>query len=413
MTADSAVLDASPTADAIDRLWFLLMADENFTLGLRMAARPGRAMSPVLVVLRIGFIVVAVEGLIMLLVHAQGPAAHMLGIHSEWGLAALDAAALVTISSPIIYFWVIRPYISARNDAEARLRQHKHALQERVAELEEAQSRLERQGADLIRLAENLRIARDAADIANRAKSEFLATMSHELRTPLNAVIGFSEIMISETFGPVGSVKYRGYAEDIHASGHHLLDLINDILDLAKVESGSDELNEEDIAVPTVAESVLRLVKQRAEKGGVRLELDIPDDPPLLHADKRKLKQILVNLLTNAIKFTDAGGTITLGARCEVDHGYVFQIADSGIGMKPEDIPKALSRFGQVDDDPGRQQEGTGLGLPLTMALAERHGGSLELESELGVGTTATVRFPPRRIVLAPVSRSVDGRDAG
>jgi signal transduction histidine kinase len=294
---------------------------------------------------------------------------------------------------------VIRPYVLARSRAEAELRESERALRERVVELEDVKCRLEQQGAELAGLAQDLHTARDQADAANRAKSEFLAAMSHELRTPLTAILGFSEVIKTETFGPVGSMKYRGYAEDIHASGQHLLDLINDILDLSKVEAGSDELHEEDVDAPAVARSVLRLVRQRAEKGGVRLESDIADAPPLLRADKRKLKQILVNLLTNAIKFTDAGGKVTLGARGGANGGYVFQIVDTGIGMAPEDIPKALSQFGQVVNDPNRRQEGTGLGLPLTKSLVELHGGCLELHSKLGVGTTATVRFPAERIV--------------
>ncbi len=244
-----------------------------------------------------------------------------------------------------------------------------------------------------------LRYAKDSAEIANRAKSEFLAAMRHELRTPLNAIIGFSEIIQSETFGPVGSVKYCAYAEDINDSGQHLLALINDILDLSKVESGLDELYEEDIEVPAVIQSVLRLVQQRGGDGGLALELDFPDNLPLLRGDKRKLKQILVNLLTNAIKFTDASGKVTLRAWCRADSDFVFQIIDTGIGIAAKDIPKALSRFGQVDGDLNRQYQGTGLGLPLTKALVELHGGNLTIDSVLGVGTTVTVVIPSQRVI--------------
>jgi len=306
--------------------------------------------------------------------------------------------------------------ITERMQAERALQESERALQERVAELELAQRRLEQQGENLVRLADDLGLARDQAEAANRAKSEFLAAMSHELRTPLNAIIGFSEIIKDETFGPVGSVKYRSYAEDINESGQHLLALINDILDLSKVESGLDDLYEEDIEVPAVIESVLRLVQQRGADGGVALDLDFTDDLPLLRGDERKLKQILVNLLTNAIKFTDAGGKVTLRAWCRADSGFVFQIIDTGIGIAAEDIPKALSRFGQVDGDLNRQYEGTGLGLPLTKALVELHGGCFDLQSQVGAGTTATVRFSATRIVrsqqdaYAPV---VDDRVAG
>jgi PAS domain S-box-containing protein len=288
--------------------------------------------------------------------------------------------------------------ITDRKLAEERLQKSEKNLQMRIAELEEAQRRLKDQEANLISLAGDLKIARDQAEAANRAKTEFLATMSHELRTPLNAIIGFSEIIQTETLGPVGSVKYRDYASDIHESGHHLLDLINDILDLSKVESGLDELHEQDIEVTELAHSVWRLIQQRAEKQGVRLILQLPEEPPALYADLRKLKQILVNLMSNAIKFTEAGGTVKMKVWFRGDSGYVFQVVDTGIGIALEDIPKALSQFGQVDSTLGRRHEGTGLGLPLTKALVELHGGSLDLQSEPGVGTTVTARFPAERI---------------
>jgi len=246
-----------------------------------------------------------------------------------------------------------------------------------------------------------LQHAAETAESANRAKSEFLAAMSHELRTPLNAIIGFSSILENESFGPLGNTRYRSYAEDISSSGQHLLALINDILDLSKVESGVDELHESLIEVPNVIESVIRLVRQRANDGGLTLESDVPDYLPLLRADERKLKQILVNLLSNAVKFTDTG-KVTLRTWSHNESGYVFQVIDTGIGIAPQDIPKALSRFGQVDSDLNRQYSGTGLGLPLTKALVEMHGGYLDLQSEVGAGTWATVRFPPERLIRMP-----------
>jgi signal transduction histidine kinase len=282
------------------------------------------------------------------------------------------------------------------------LRENEQILQAQIADLEKAQRKLEIQGADLVRLADELLVARDEARAADRAKSEFLAAMSHELRTPLNAVIGFSEIITNETFGPVGSVKYCDYANDINQSGQHLLGLINDILDLSKIESGTDDLHEKRIEFSEIASAALKLVEQRANKGGIKLELELLDPLPALRADERKLKQILVNLLSNAVKFTDAGGAVTLRAWCRMDNGHAFQIVDTGIGIKSEDISKALSRFGQVDGDLNRQYEGTGLGLPLTKALVEQHGGTLELQSEAGVGTTVTVRFPAERIEELP-----------
>jgi signal transduction histidine kinase len=285
-------------------------------------------------------------------------------------------------------------------------------LQERVADLEKAQRKLKLQGADLTRLADDLLITRDEARAADRAKSEFLAAMSHELRTPMNAVLGFSEIMKNETLGPIGNTKYREYADDIHDSGNHLLGLINDILDLSKIESGTDELNEDTIEIPKIIQSALKLVAQRAEQGAIKLQVEIADQIPALRADERKLKQILVNLLSNAIKFSDAGDEVALWAWCRKGSGHVFQIIDTGIGITPEDIPKALSRFGQVDADLNRHYEGTGLGLPLTKVLVEQHGGTLELQSQAGVGTTVMVRFPAVRIVHSPHdAKSVNAAD--
>jgi PAS domain S-box-containing protein len=253
--------------------------------------------------------------------------------------------------------------------------------------------------SDQKRAEEAMLVAREQAEGANRIKSEFLANMSHELRTPLNAIIGFSEIIKGETFGPIGSSQYLEYAGDINESGQHLLDLINDILDLSKVESGTDELREEIIEIPEIIRSILILVRGRAQKGNVQLELDVPDDAPALLADQRKLKQILINLLSNAIKFTLAGGKVTLRAWSRAESGYVFQVIDTGIGIAFKDIPKALAPFQQIDSQLDRKFEGTGLGLPLSKSLIEMHGGSLDLQSQAGVGTTVTVRFPAERIV--------------
>ncbi len=272
--------------------------------------------------------------------------------------------------------------------------------EERIWELLSVKSALEKQGQEVVGLAEDLAVARNQAEDADRTKSEFLAVMSHELRTPLNAIIGFSEIMKEETFGPVGSTRYRDYVMDIHASGQHLLDLINDILDLSKVESGADELREENIEIRELVGSLVAMVKERGKKNGVELETELDAHLPVLRADKRKLKQILLNLLSNAIKFIDTDGSVTLKAWCSVKNGYVFQVIDTGIGIALEDIPKALAPFQQIDSSLNRRHEGTGLGLPLSKSLAEMHGGSLDLQSQVGVGTTVTVRFPAERVVV-------------
>ncbi len=181
-----------------------------------------------------------------------------------------------------------------------------------------------------------------------------------------------------------------------------MLELVNDILDLSKIEFGVEELQEEEIDILETIRSVYALVKERGRRGCVELELQVPDQLPALCADRRKLKQILVNVLNNAIKFTNGGGNVRLKVWSREDSGYVFQITDTGIGIAQKDIPQALSQFGQIDSDLNRKYEGTGLGLPLTKSLIQMHGGSLDLQSEVGIGTTATIRFPAKRIV-API----------
>jgi signal transduction histidine kinase len=259
-------------------------------------------------------------------------------------------------------------------------------------DLQQANAALEGRIADISR-------AKEEAELANRSKSEFLAMMSHELRTPLNAVIGFSDLMRMEAFGPVGSKRYRDYAGDIHDSARHLLSLINDILDLSKIERGSMKPDDEDMNVPAAVHAVETLVKDRAQRGKVALALDCPETLPVLRADPRQFKQMLANLLSNAIKFTDPGGAVTVRVYCDPARGYVFEVDDSGVGMTKADIPKAMAPFVQVDRSLSRKHEGTGLGLPLTKRMIELHGGRLEIESEPGVGTTATLVFPLSRIV--------------
>ena len=253
---------------------------------------------------------------------------------------------------------------------------------------------IERRGAE-----REIYAAKEHAELANRAKSEFLANMSHELRTPLNAVIGFSEVIASQILGPIGNDKYAEYANDIHASGEHLLELINDILDLSKIEAGKLELHEEDVDIERAIRAALTLVKERAEAGGLRLDRIVPKTLPMLRADERKLKQMLLNMLSNAIKFTPKGGRVLLRIGVDRRHGLTFEVSDTGIGIAPEDIPRAMSPFGQVESAMTRTCEGTGLGLPLIRALAEAHGASFTLDSAIGVGTTARVRFPRARVI--------------
>ncbi len=250
---------------------------------------------------------------------------------------------------------------------------------------------------------QSLTAAKDEAESANRTKSAFLANMSHELRTPLNAIFGFSEIIKSEMFGPVGSPKYRAYADDIHGSAVLLLDLINDILDFSKAEAGKLQSRDDEIEMHEVVAAALRLVRDNSRAGGLHFVDEVANDLPFLRADARMMKQILLNLLSNAVKFTPAGGHIAVGAFIDRDGSFVITVRDTGIGIAPDDIPVVMSAFGQADNSLTRQQRGTGLGLPLVKSLAEVHGGTFKLESQLGAGTTATVRLPATRVIARPV----------
>ncbi len=243
-----------------------------------------------------------------------------------------------------------------------------------------------------------LREAKNEADLANRAKSVFLANMSHELRTPLNAILGFSEMTAQQAFGPLGNERYVEYAEHIHESGQHLLELINDILDVSTIEAGKLELHDDEVDITTITEASLYLIKPRAEAGQVNLSYSIVDHLPSLRADRRRVKQIVLNLLSNAVKFTPAGGRVSLGAKINREGGLSFTVADTGIGMDEDGIAKALSEFGQVGIDDSSTTEGTGLGLPLTKRLVEAHGGTLDIESAPKKGTTVTVHFPAERV---------------
>jgi len=239
--------------------------------------------------------------------------------------------------------------------------------------------------------------AKNSAESASRAKSEFLANMSHELRTPLNAIIGFSEILKQEPLGPLGHASYREYVRDVHESGVHLLKIINDILDLSKIEVGKLSLNEMPIDLRDAVESCIRIVRERAATAGLDLTADLLAQLPILNADERMVKQVLLNLLSNAIKFTPAGGTVRVSAGINADCGMFIRIADSGIGIAPADIEMALQPFVQIDSTLQRKYQGTGLGLPLARSMVEMHGGRFIIESTVGAGTTITVHFPPER----------------
>jgi signal transduction histidine kinase len=302
----------------------------------------------------------------------------------EW-LAVAIAAVMVLIIALGLLGSVLDQHLASRATAEAaRLRHH-------IGELELTKRQLEATSADL-------QTALNVAATASQAKSQFLATMSHELRTPLNAIIGFSEMLAGETFGPLGDERYPDYARSIHASGRHLLQLINDILDFTRLDAGRLELHDEEIDLGDLVADTLRMIELEAARAGIVLEIALDDDLPLLRADARRVRQVLLNLLSNAVKFTPRGGAVRLTA---ISRGSELDIviADTGIGIAAEDIPRALERFGQVDSSLSRKYEGTGLGLPLARRLMELHGGRLDLESAVGIGTTVTANFPGERLV--------------
>lgn len=258
-------------------------------------------------------------------------------------------------------------------------------------------------------LEESLRWAKEQADAANRSKSAFLASMSHELRTPLNAILGFSELMKNETFGSVGHPKYAEYLKDIHFAAGHLLEIINDVLDMSKIEAGKFELVEEEIDLNNLAQSTLRVMADRAESHCLFLQAQVEAGLVALYGDKRVVRQMLFNLLSNAIKFSKPGGTVNLDIRREIGSGKLLMaVRDRGRGIAAADLQRVLEPFnqGQAHVSDGA---GTGLGLPLTRAMAELHQGTLRIESKLGRGTTVTIVLPGERLV-EPAVTSSNGR---
>ncbi len=256
----------------------------------------------------------------------------------------------------------------------------------------------ERKEAELTLVA-----AKEEAELASRSKSEFLANMSHELRTPLNAIIGFSQVMADEVMGPMGSPRYTGYARDICASAQHLLGIISDILDVSKLEAGKVELDEEEAEIPQIVRDVLQLVAERARALDIAIDTDIAPLLPRYRVDSLKLKQVLLNLITNAIKFSHPGGHVELSARLAKNELEIV-VTDHGIGMDKMEIETAVTRFGQVASTWSRRHAGTGLGLPLAIGLVELHGGRLTIESVKDAGTTVRVFLPAARAVPSPAA---------
>jgi signal transduction histidine kinase len=281
--------------------------------------------------------------------------------------------------------------------ASAGLEAANRALRESERSLEQ---KVKERTADLERSEQELAHARDEALAANRHKSTFLANMSHELRTPLNSIIGFSEVLGTKLFGELND-KQAEYVTDIHDSGTHLLSLINDILDLSKIEAGRLELNAAPFDLGAVVDNVLTLMKERATRGSVRLDKEVADDIDTITADERKVKQVLINLLTNGVKFTRPGGTVTVRVR-RAAQDVVISVADTGIGIAKADQEIIFEEFRQATGEYTRKQEGTGLGLTLCRRLVELHGGRIWVESELGRGSTFSFTLP-RNIVPASV----------
>jgi signal transduction histidine kinase len=283
---------------------------------------------------------------------------------------------------------------------------HEQRRHEAEADLRITAERLIETNERLVVQAEELIVARDASEQSSRAKSAFLANMSHELRTPLNAVIGFSQLVGRDA--PISDEKRIEYARDIENGGQHLLGLISDVLDFSKAEAGGLEIDDEDLVLNDEVAFGLRLMQPQAERANVRLTAIGPVAAIQLRADRRRVRQIILNLLSNAIKFTSAGGKITVGLVACGDGSAELIVHDDGIGISTQNRERIFEPFFQVDDEISRKREGTGLGLPLTKRLIELHGGTLKLDTVLGVGTTVHVLFPPDRVRRDAVQRPDD-----
>lgn len=297
-------------------------------------------------------------------------------------VAIVAAAITILTASPLTLFVV---YVIKKSE---------NAL----SQLEESNSILATERHYQMKLLSELKSARDEALSANVAKTQFLANMSHELRTPLNAVIGFSDMIHRQLHGPVGHEAYVDYAGTVCESAAHLLDLINDILDVARIEAGEYRLNEDLVDLEDAISRSIRIVRPRADQADVNLSQTVPPGLPQLRCDPKCLRQMLLNLLSNAIRFTPPDGRVTAGAALAADGDLLVYVSDTGIGMTAEEIPVALSRFSQIDNSHTRQHQGAGLGLSLTRDLVVLHGGGIDIESRPNEGTTVYLRFPAERL---------------
>ncbi len=309
---------------------------------------------------------------------------------------------IAALSLPLIMMVMLNREISSRVEHAVALdREGEKVHLEHVA-LMAITEELAKERVKLRKLNRELVLARRRAEEANTAKSVFLANMSHELRTPLNAVLGFSEIIRDKLFGN-DLARYSEYAADIHRSGAHLLNIVNDVLDVTRIEAGKFELREERVKLAAVVEGSLLAVEPQAAKGGITLRRTMPEAAAIIHGDETKLNQIVINLLSNAIKFTPAGGVVDLSVRADRDGSLIVAVRDTGIGMASHEIRDAVQLFRQVDSSLSRRYEGTGLGLPLAIQLTELHGGTLTVESEPGSGTLVTVHLPSERVEWEPI----------
>lgn len=357
-----------------------------YTSSSKWTASTGAALLTTLAICGLHFTAMTALNLV------PGPtiAATSIGVVAPQGLAIAIAVAMLLILSWGLYGSAIDRHLMLRMTHEGdRLRVH-------ITDLEITKR-------DLEATTKRLGLALDAAAGASQAKSQFLATMSHELRTPLNAIIGFSEMIKREVFGPVGDPRYLDYVESVRSSGLHLLSLVNDVLDFSKVEAGRLDLHDEVLDIAETIGGTLQMVHGQAKEGGVLIRIEVATGIPQLRGDERRIRQILINIISNAIKFTGSGGQVTVSVFAVSDH-LVLRVADTGIGIAAEDIPRVLERFSQVDSSLSRKHEGTGLGLPLAKRLAEAHGGTLTIESTLGVGTTVSVEFPASRLIRLTVA---------
>jgi signal transduction histidine kinase len=256
------------------------------------------------------------------------------------------------------------------------------------------------------RTEDQLRQALLRAEAASKAKTDFLANMSHELRTPLTAILGFSETIKNQVFGPVVPAKYGEYVDQIHASGNHLLAIVTDVLDMSRIEAGEAKVDETDVALDTAAEESLQMLRPRIERKRLQIDVDIGAAVPHLRADRRMVKQMLLNLLGNAVTYTPNGGSVRLSAGTTARGQIAIEIRDTGIGIAKADLERVMEPFHIAENPHVRSYQGIGLGLPLTRSLARLHGGTLTLDSEVGVGTVATLTFPADRVIDPSLSGS-------